>query len=826
MEAPAPTARRRTAAATLLLCAAFAGCKRSPPPGPAPEVLLAGCAGVGTGFVCSGPDESVTLWVATAPGEAVEVSPGAPSEVVDGGYRIRLKGGTQTTITVAGRQPVTVRFAPDPAETPGRKLHVEGRQANREGRADDALRLLTAAAERQAADGDASGAAVSAEVMSYVYLERAQLAEARAVLARWPAPPEDATAQATHAYFEARIARAGGDTRRALRAFESAGAFAQRLDLPLTGILREQRAMTHLAVGRVDEAVAALEVLAAAADTLPRCQSADVLTNLGWALLASSRAHLPATGEVLARADAAYAECEAATPTWRANTRVNRALWALRSGRRDLAQAYLADAPPDVAPEVQAWAAYVRAHLSPVPAERARALDLLADRVVDAALEALRWRALVDAGEAWEAAGDDAAAVERYARAEAMVDARVMDIPVDEGRGALVEDRSVGAARQVVVLRRLGRLDEAMDVARRARRRLLTTLPQAQVIEQLAPEQRARWEAALTRYRQAQAALAAEASADWELSDEALATAQAARARRRTELRTLLDAALLALGDQGTPAQGALRRPEPGQVLVTWMQRPDGGWMVLAQDADHTTIADVVPPAWTAPVQSTLAGRQLVRVLAVGPMVDAALDLGESPAVYALDLPPRPARTRSLTATLVADPTGDLAGARQEADRVAALLAAARFETRRITGAAGTQAAIREALGAASHFHYAGHGRYAGREGWDSALPVRDGLLELGELLLLPKVPATLVLSGCETGRAEGGAAMGLGLAHAFLLRGADAVVAPLRPVPDTQALELGEALYGALAHAPTLEAAFHTVAGRPAAADYRLFVP
>ncbi|MCB9537247.1 MAG: CHAT domain-containing protein [Myxococcales bacterium] len=209
----------------------------------------------------------------------------------------------------------------------------------------------------------------------------------------------------------------------------------------------------------------------------------------------------------------------------------------------------------------------------------------------------------------------------------------------------------------------------------------------------------------------------------------------------------------------------------------------------------------------------------------MGPTGEAGLDLAGRPAVYAMDLPPRSARPAGSAALLVADPPATCR-ARREAERVGPGLAAARPTVRRLVGAAATRAAVRAALTEVDHLHYAGHGRYAGFEGWDSALPLRDGPLALGDLLVLPRVPTTVVLSGCETGRAEGAAAQGLGLAHAFLLRGAEAVVAPVRPVDDGAAAAFGEALYAALGDAPDLPAAFARVEGRSEAVDYRVFVP
>jgi CHAT domain-containing protein len=106
--------------------------------------------------------------------------------------------------------------------------------------------------------------------------------------------------------------------------------------------------------------------------------------------------------------------------------------------------------------------------------------------------------------------------------------------------------------------------------------------------------------------------------------------------------------------------------------------------------------------------------------------------------------------------------------------------------------------------------HYAGHGLFAGREGWQSALPLAgSGHLAIGDVLTSSAVPARVVLSGCETARsADGAPAESLGLAQSFVVAGADFVIAPVRPVDDKVAARLSAALYGGLAETGVVDAA------------------
>ncbi len=112
----------RARRSTLLIWALLgAACREPAPPlEPAPDLLLSGCVAVDPGPVCVGADETITAWVALAEGEQVEAPAGAVA--VAGGARVRLQGAGE--VRVRGRAPVTVRVAPSPEGSPGRRLHV------------------------------------------------------------------------------------------------------------------------------------------------------------------------------------------------------------------------------------------------------------------------------------------------------------------------------------------------------------------------------------------------------------------------------------------------------------------------------------------------------------------------------------------------------------------------------------------------------------------------------------------------------------------------------------------------------------------------------
>jgi CHAT domain-containing protein len=208
------------------------------------------------------------------------------------------------------------------------------------------------------------------------------------------------------------------------------------------------------------------------------------------------------------------------------------------------------------------------------------------------------------------------------------------------------------------------------------------------------------------------------------------------------------------------------------------------------------------------------------------------------PVVYGVDLPrarkPLPPSGNQPLAILVADPGSNLSAARREGEDVATALTEQGWRVERIEGVAATHAAVRDAIERpdAQLFHYAGHGIFKGRDGWESGMPLAEGGgLTLVDVMALKHVPARVVLSGCETAKAgDEGDAEGLGLAQAFVLAGAREVVATARRVDDRLAERIMSTLYkvpkGAFPNdlSEALQRAQRTVAAEDAAGDWEAF--
>jgi len=108
----------------------------------------------------------------------------------------------------------------------------------------------------------------------------------------------------------------------------------------------------------------------------------------------------------------------------------------------------------------------------------------------------------------------------------------------------------------------------------------------------------------------------------------------------------------------------------------------------------------------------------------------------------------------------------------------------------RLQGAAVTRAAIAASLatGKVRLLQYAGHARFVGLDGWESYLGREESqLLTVGDILTLP-APDQVILSGCETAASTDRGGIGLGLAQAFVIAGAQWVIASSRTVKDADA--------------------------------------
>lgn len=166
------------------------------------------------------------------------------------------------------------------------------------------------------------------------------------------------------------------------------------------------------------------------------------------------------------------------------------------------------------------------------------------------------------------------------------------------------------------------------------------------------------------------------------------------------------------------------------------------------------------------------------------------------PAAGALELLEKAPDLSNAHILAVGNPTGDLPAAAVEAR-----LVARQYGAEALTGAAATEAAVRERLPYANLLHLATHGNLSEDAPMQSSLSLAGGQqLTLHELMGIRLNAALVVLSACDTGRgAHTGGDDVLGLARGLIAGGARSAVVSLWPVDDASTALLMEHFYSRL---------------------------
>ncbi|MEM9458127.1 MAG: CHAT domain-containing protein [Myxococcota bacterium] len=668
--------------------------------------------------------------------------------------------------------------------------------------------------------------AASTCVFIYAYRRR-EIAAARPFLDVLdhlaPSVPE-ATVWA--AFSHGIVARSVGDTTRALESFREAAQVAERLGMHVALLsAREGLAITYgeLARGRDAVALARRMLTDAQLPGLDCSLRYSVLNTAGWVqLLLQQRQvdHLPPT-EFFERAlSLVDPDGECPDPNAEINVRINLALTSLAESEPAMALLWLD--PIELVPSgYRSWVQEVeaRAGLALGRWERVPSPLLRPDPRLP---RAERWNAWMRQATVLDELGMRQAAIDAYVDAEAIVEESVAAIGVDLGRELFLSGRQASARGLVRRLVEVGRESEALCYARLARGRALRMLDRTARLSGASPDIRQAWEADVAAVAELRRRLDAEAAEDWKLSVAEQSRRQARRVQRQEHARRQLDRAYERLGATGRAAScGSLPALGDREVMLALFPA-DAGWLVFVSDGT-TVVARPVrelplggpgdvqidQALWGQGLNATIAGAHRLRVLPTGRSWDVpfhAMAWGDgvlldvAPVAYALDLvrSPEPSGIGPGTALVVADPREDLPLARDESDRVEATLRASAWTVERLEGHAATRARVEASLAAVDLLHYAGHGEHGGVTGWGARLLMGEGEgFGITDILALPRAPAAVVLSGCETGRVtretlEGG----MNLGRAFILAGSEWVVSTDRRVSDELSAAVGQALY------------------------------
>lgn len=638
------------------------------------------------------------------------------------------------------------------------------------------------------------------------------------------------------AYYRGLLAQRIGDYRHALERLRQAVDLAERV-----GILQYRwKAEQFLAVllqelGRTGEASGLFARLRADPHPETPCDLGNLLTNEAWTRLVA-REGGERTADPIPELEQARNELDghACLDSQRLNARLNLALayqqeerWP--ESRKMLDEAEDLGVEPNLAERL--WRYDLEGRLAIAEGRPARALDLYEelDRRAGLVLSSEgRLRAALGLAKARLALGRRAEAMGALEEADRRVDEESWSIPAQEGRDTFLAQREEPTQLYLQLLLEDGQRQRAFDVARLSRSRLLRQIAVRDCLTQLKPREQQLWTQLLSDYRTLREEIDREAASRWSDAGDEEERAGQERTARLARSQAALDRALASLsGAVGVLwEQPRLKPPQAGEVVLAYHPLPGGRWVGFAATPLGVETSTFELPAklpgapdlsrrLLVPFRSALEKAERIRILPEGRLrsVDFhALPFAGEPLLarhlvtYSLDLPVGTARLDTAPETggaalLVADPQDDLPEARKEAVQIASAVRAwgPAWRLERLEGSDAGSGRVLRSLPGATLFHYAGHGRFAGFAGWDSALPLADeSRLSLGDVLIrLHPAPAWVVLSSCDAGRSsEEAPGEGISLANAFLLAGSRAVVAAPRQVADRAARDLLTELY------------------------------
>lgn len=440
------------------------------------------------------------------------------------------------------------------------------------------------------------------------------------------------------------------------------------------------------------------------------------------------------------------------------------------------------------------------------------------------------WRLALRRGDALAAYGNPMGAVEQYRRAESFARELIELAAVGVGRETAALLHAQSTERLVSTLVRLGRTEDAFHAAREAQARKIHAV--SAVVDD--PTDRIDRTRLSATYAEERDRLDRELKKADESSTHTKEQLRAAVHSSERELAKAADA-ILRMRSTWVPTHEDLVPRAEGELLLG-LYPMQGGWFVFVQDAQgadsrwlaggprHALDEPLLGQELLEPWSERLHAATKVRVLASGRAhrIDVHLLAWEGATliehklvVYGAELPELALEpdtgASGHRALLVADPTHDLSAAPGEVTAVGGALAKRGWDLGEgplLRGEADRERVIRELKGV-DLFYYAGHAVHDEAQGHGLSLPpytggtrtwpaglklASDTALEIQDILTLTSVPRHVVLNGCQTG-VPSGVGEGMSLALAFLVRGAEEVVATLAGEPDDLGLAVGEGL-------------------------------
>ena len=625
-------------------------------------------------------------------------------------------------------------------------------------------------------------------------------------------------------YYRGLLALELGEVRAALLRFADAEANARAvgLDRDAAGYAMSA-AMASADLGDHDGAVERLSELGPElARFAEPALVAQHRVNLGWALLRrGARAKSPADlGRARVELEAARAAIRGEGASAReANVVLDLAELARREGRLDDAALLLAEAralDPAARGHGQLFARLEAAELALARRQLATAAAGFAAALRHAEEEPgasdYAWRARHGLGRVHLARGDRRRALAAFESALALLHHAGGGAGLGAQRARFLEERRQLSDDAITCALGLGATERALELAEAAEGWLLRDLDQSLGARWESPEAEARFSTLVRRYLELRARLEAESKEGALLSKSRAAAHAEALRLTRAEAAQLFDELLahrerqrlvLPRATTTRDLRGALGRRE-ALVLLSQVGAEWHGFLLGDGELLHAVLGGDarLPEAWHPRLFAA------ARLYVVGGSAAGAEALLEIPSSTRVPLAAevevlflshaallhRSERPLLGAPLVVADPERNLTFARREGRAVLAALG----EGTLLSGPEADREAVMSRLREASVFHFAGHGVSSPSAPWEAHLRLGGGArLSLRDILTLGAEARLVVLGGCETSeRGRFSERQGIGLADAFVLAGAEVVLATDRKVDDRAASRFLDAFY------------------------------
>ena len=653
------------------------------------------------------------------------------------------------------------------------KMRLAARIALDRNRLDEAVRLFREAIERGREARDVKGTGGDILALAYVLLdmqsktdEAAKLMEENNdILDAWPLGAADVF------YTRGRVARAKGDVRAALGYLREAAKQAEEVGpIGTRDPAKEFLADLLSTLGRHDEALAIARGI-----TLPNdssCREAQARNNVAWIEIRAARAG--ALGDIKGAAtllERALEITRRSCPAGVGRVLTNLAIAKLGQGKEGLAEARklveeakAAEEPDN--PEDALWWAQIDAEAELAKGHADAALTHFENVRVIGEGAHLPEGALLGAlgrGRALDAQGRVDDARRAFEAADRALDDWALAMPLGEGRGLFLAEQARSTRLRAEFLERRGSTAEMTGVLRRGATRYFGLL-----------------------YSQRVGDLPAEPPPL--PKDTALFVAASLPGSSGNPASPILLAA--ALGTRAFAVRVPTFEPSKWPALETMGPLGD-----LLRDARRL----LVP-----------AGDALRNVDVHAVAFDGKPLIARLPVAYTLNLPPlaEPGRPERATALLMVDP--GIKEVREAIPGVRTELEGRGFGVKVIEPPSVTTDALREAIEDPATYvlYYMGHASFEGHDGLDAALTLtKSAHFSVLDVLELKRVPPYIVLLACQSA-ATAPAGDSLGLAQAFLIKGAQAAVASRVDLRVEVVEALGPRLVSGLGPTPDLPAA------------------